>query len=198
MKYMIRTFSLLVLVAVVALSCKKDAGDTYVVSARKMIAITSNGWSASEPQLSGKRGYQYTKAADNLSTVIKAEVSLPAVDDSNRTAKGSILLNIAPDNRIFYAAFDAEPLVKTAAYAMLLNYNSETLQTLQGITSSIGGYVENGNGGNTTVAAVLSKVSNGQEADQLAVTYNSGQGNYTMVVFRQNDGRYLFSYRGNR
>jgi hypothetical protein len=198
MKYMIRTFSLLVLVAVVALSCKKDAGDTYVVSARKMIAITSNGWSASEPQLSGKRGYQYTKAADNLSTVIKAEVSLPAVDDSNRTAKGSILLNIAADNGIFYAAFDAEPLVKTAAYAMLLNYNSETLQTLQGITSSIGGYVENGNGGNTTVAAVLSKVSNGLAADQLAVTYNSGQGNYTMVVFRQNDGRYLFSYRGNR
>jgi hypothetical protein len=198
MKNMIRTIFFLVLVA---LSCQKHGdkeGDTYLISARKMIAITSNDWSASEPQLRSKTGYQYTNAADNLSNMIKAEVHLPAVDDSNRTARGSILLNIAPDNRISYAAFDTEPLVKTAAYAMLLNYNNETLQTLSGISSSIRGYVENESGGNTTVNAVLSKVSNGQEADQLAVTYNSSQGKYTMVVFRQNDGRYLFSYRGNR
>jgi hypothetical protein len=200
LKVMIRSLFFLALVAVVTLSCSKDGkeGNTYIVSARKMIAITSNGWSASEPQLSDKKGYQYTKAADNLSTVIKAEVTLPSVDDSNRNVKGSILLNIAPDNRIFYAAFDTEPLVKTAAYAMLMNYNNETLQTVSGISSSIGGYVENGSGGNTTVTAVLSKVSNGLEADQLAVTYNSSQGNYTMVVFRQTDGRYIFSYRGNR
>ena len=105
---------------------------------------------------------------------------------------------MAPDNHVFHASFDAEPLEKTAAYAMMLNYNNETLKTLTSISSSIGGYVENGIGGNTTVSAILSKISNGQDADQLAVTYYSSQGNYTMVVFRQSDGKYIFSYRGNR
>jgi hypothetical protein len=195
---MIRTFFFLVLVAVAALSCKKAAdneGGTYIVSARSMISIASNDWSATEPQLSTKTGYRYTKSPANLSNVIKAEVHLPAVDDSNRAAKGSILLNIAPDNRISYADFNTEPIPKTAAYSMMLNYNNETLQTISGITSSIGGFVENGNGGNTTISAVLSKLSNGQEADQLDVTYNASQGKYTMAVFRQNDGRYIFSYR---
>ena len=196
---MIRKLLLPALVALCALSCKKDSTDsTYIVSARKMIGISSNDWRATESQLSSKAGYRYIKSADNLSTVIKAEVHLPAIDDSNRTAKGSILLNIAPDNRVFYASFNTEPLGKAAAYAMLLNYNNETVQTLSAITSSIGGFVENGNGGNTTVSAILSKISNGQEADQLDITYNAVQGKFTMAVFRQNDGRYIFSYWGSQ
>lgn len=49
------------------------------------------------------------------------------------------------------------------------------------------------------VDTVLSKLKNGQTADQLAISYQiSGRGTiYTIVVFKQNDGRYQFSYRGN-
>jgi hypothetical protein len=196
---MLRNFLLLSLATVTLLSCSKDSDDdTYLVSAPKIIAITSNDWSVSEPGLKNKKDYKYTISPENQAAFIKAEVHLPAIDDSNRAVNGSVLLNIAPDNHVFYAAFNTEPLAKTAAYAMMLNYNNQTLQTLTGISSSIGGYVENGNGGNTTVAEILTKVSNGQEADQLAVTYNSSRGSYTAVVFRENDGRYIFSYRGNR
>ncbi len=179
-------------------SCSKDEASKsgiYIVSASKMIGLKSNSWSNVEPQLKNKKGYQYTKSPENLSNVIKAEVHLPAIDDSNRTVNGSIFLNIAPDDRVFHASFSSEPLPKTAAYAMMLNYNNETLKTLTGITSSIGQIQENRNGINDKVDVVLSKVLSGQDADILGITYKTGQGEYTMVVFRQNDGRYVFSYR---
>lgn len=201
MQGMVYKYFLILLFAAVVFSCSKDAAsknDTYVVSARKMIGLTGNGWDNAESQLNDKRGYRYTKSPDNLSAFIKAEVHLPAVDDSNRAVKGTILLNIAPDNKVSYAAFDTEPLAKTVAYAMMLNYNNESLQTLTSVSSSIGEVVENGSGGNTTVGVVLSKVNNGQDADQLGVTYKSAQGSFTAVVFRQNDGRYILSYRGSR
>lgn len=192
-------YFLFVLVTAGVLSCSKDRErNTFLVSARKMISITTSDWNNTEPQLNGKTGYRYTKSPENLSTVIKAEVTLPAIDDSNRTAKGSVLLNIAPDNRVFHASFDTEPFAKVAAYAMLLNYNRESLETVSGVSGSIGEVIENGRGGNTTVDAVLSKVSSGQEADQLGVTYHTAQGKFTMVVFKQPDGRYVFSYRGSR
>ena len=79
---------------------------------------------------------------------------------------------------------------------MMLNYNNVSLQKLTGISFSIGQVVENGIGGNTTANVVLSKLNNGQEADQLGITYTSDQGEFTMVIFRQRDGRYIFSYRG--
>ena len=180
-------------------SCSKDSvQNTFIVSAQKMISITSNDWSNTERELRGKTGYRYTKSQDNLSTIIKAEVSLPAIDDSNRLVNGSILLNIAPDDHVFYAGFDTDPLAKTVAYAMFLNYNNETLQGLTGISSSIGEFSQNGSGGNMTATAVLSKIISSEEADQLGVSYNSAHGKFTLVVFRQNDGRYIFSYRGNR
>ena len=128
---------------------------------------------------------------------MKPEVHLLDIDDSNKAVSGTILLNVAPDNRISYAAFDTAPLTKTVAYAMMLNYNNESLQTLTGISSSIGEVVENRSGGNTTVGVVLSKLNSGQEADQLGITYNSARGRFTTVVFRQNDGRYILSYRGS-
>lgn len=190
---------LFALIMVAGVACSKDAvHNTFMVSAKKMISITSTDWSLTERELRGKTGYRYTKSPDNLSSIIKAEVGLPSIDDSNRAVKGSILLNIAPDNHVFYAAFDTDPLVKTVAYAMLLNYNNETLQGLTGISSSIGEFSQNGSGGNTTATAVLSKIIGSEEADQLGVTYNSAQGKFAMIVFRQNDGRYIFSYRGNR
>ena len=197
---MTKPFLFLLLIAVLALSCSKngDEANTYIVSAPKMIAVTSNDWSASEPQLRGKTGYKYTKAPEGLSIMIKAAVGLVAVDDSNRTVAGSILINIDPDNRISYAAFDTGPLAKADAYAMLLNYNNKTLQTVSGISFSIGDYSENGMGANTSVTAVLDKASNAHEAEHLAVIYNTDQGRFSMVVFQQSDGRYTFSYRGNR
>lgn len=188
----------IVLATAAIFSCSKDGESKrglYIVSASKMIGIKSNSWSYVEPLLKNKTGYRYSKSPDNLNAVIKAEVHLPAIDDSNRTANGSILLNIAPDDRIFHASFTTVPLSKTAAYAMMLNYNKESLKTLTGISFSIGEIVENGWGGNDRVEVILSKLASGQEADQLAITYRSGQAEYTMVIFRQNDGRYIFSYR---
>ncbi len=188
----------IVLATAAIFSCSKDGASErglYIVSASKMVGIKSNNWSDVESQLKNRTGYRYTKSPENLSAIIKAEVQLPAIDDSNKAVKGAILLNIAPDNRISHASFHTDPLPKTVAYAMMLNYNKESLKTLTGITFSIGSIVENGRGGNDRVEVVLSKLDSGQEADQLAITYKSGQGEYTMVVFRQNDGRYIFSYR---
>lgn len=180
------------------LSCSKDGEDKngiYLVSASKMIGIKRNSWSNVEPQLKNKTGYQYSKSPDNLSTVIKAAVHLPAIDDSNRAVNGTVLLNIAPDDWIFHASFDTEPLPKTEAYAMMLNYNAETLKTLTNITFSIGYIQENGWGSNDKVDVVLSKLNSGQEADHLGITYRTEQAEFTMVVFRQTDGLYTFSYR---
>jgi hypothetical protein len=188
----------IVLATAAIFSCSKDGvskAGIYLVSASKMIGIKSNNWSEVEPQLKSKTGYKYSKSSDNLSNIIKAEVHLPAIDDSNRTVNGKILLNIAPDNRIFHAAFDTGPLFKTEAYAMMLNYNKETLKTITNITFSIGEIQENGRGRNDKVDVVLSKLNSGQDADQLGITYRGGQGEFTMVVFRQTDGRYIFSYR---
>lgn len=190
---------LCILLASVAIgSCSKDGDskyDLYIVSASKMIGIKSSNWDNVEPQLRNKPGYQYSKAADNLSNILQGVADLPALDDSNRAVTGKILLNIAPDNRIFHASFTTEPLSKEVAYALLLNYNKGTLNTLTTISSSFGSIVENGSGGNDRVEVVLSKLRSGQEADQLGITYRSPQGEHTMVVFRQNDGRYIFSYR---
>ena len=112
------------------------------------------------------------------------------------TVNGAILLNVTLDNKISFVAFNTDTLTQTIAYAMMLNYNNVSLQKLTGISFSIGQVVENGIGGNTTANVVLSKLNNGQEADQLGITYTSDQGEFTMVIFRQRDGRYIFSYRG--
>ncbi|WP_153800785.1 hypothetical protein [Foetidibacter luteolus] len=196
---MIFKWSLIFLFVITALSCNKESAskrDNYIVSASKMIRLTGNHWSNAEPQLSDKVGYQYNKAPDEQSNIIKAASTLPAIDDSNRAVNGTVLLNIAPDNTINYAAFDADSLTQTIAYAMMLNYNNESLQTLTGISISIGELVENGMGGNPSMDVVLSKLNSGEEADQLAITHNAKQGSFTMVIFRQSDGSYEFSYRG--
>jgi hypothetical protein len=109
--------------------------------------------------------------------------------------KGRVLLNIGLDNRIFHASFNADSLPKAEAYAMMFNYNSESLKTLTRITDSIGGIQENNIGWNDKVSVVLAKLDSGIEADQLAITYRTNQSEFTMVVFRQNYGRYVFSYR---
>jgi len=195
---MIWKFFLIFLAAAVVTSCSKDGrnGNTYLVSASKMIGLTGNNWNKAELQLRHSKDYEYTKSPDNISTIIKAEVSLSAVDDSNRNAKGSILLNIAPDNIVSYAAFDTDPISQAAAYAMMLDYDHETLQSVTGISSSLGEITENNMGGNTAVSVVLSKLNSGQTADKLAISYTSVPGSFTMVIFRQSDGRYIFSYRG--
>ena len=181
-------------------SCSKDGDSSgkYIVSASKMIGLTGTNWSSAESQLSSKTGYRYSPAAANLANVLKATVDLPAVDDSNRTVKGAILLNISPDNLITFASFNTEPLEQSVAYAMMLNYNNESLRKLTGISFSIGEVIENGRGGNTTVDAVLAKVRAGQPADQLGVSYTTPQGRFGIILFRQTDGRYIFSNRGSR
>ena len=193
---MIRKHVLNFLALLTILSCNKENkdGGTYIVNASKVIGMARNNWSNVEPQLINKTGYQYTSSPPN--TGIKAEVHLLALDDSNRVVNGNILMNIALDNRVQFTKFDTDPIDKSAAYAMMLNYYNNTLQSITGITYSNGEVIENGQGGNVPVSVVLSKLTSGQLADQLAITYNCTQGQFTMVVFKQTDGRFVFSYRG--
>lgn len=195
---MIRTHLLSFLTVVTLFSCKSEKpadGDTYIVNAGKMIGITRNNYTNVEPQLINKTGYRYTTSPAGIP--IKAEVHLPALDDSNRVVPGDILLNIALDNKVQIAMFTTDAIAKQAAYAMMLNYHRATLQLISGITSSTGEVIENGVGGNVQVSVVLSKLTTGQLADQLAISYDCAQGSFTMVIFKQPDGRFIFSYRGS-
>lgn len=194
---MIGRYLLIFIAFVAVLSCNREKQDgIYIVNAGKMIDMAGNNWSNFKAQMHLKTGYEYT--ASLPSTGIKAEVHLPAVDDSNRVVSGTILLNIANDNRIQFTMFNTDPLPQSVAYAMMLNYNDGSLQSITGITFSIGELIENGAGGNPPVSTVLSKLINGQIADQLAITYNCAQGRFTMVIFKQSDGRFIFSYRGTK
>ncbi len=194
---MIRKYFLSFIAFVALFSCSKDKhDDTYIVNAPKMIGLAGNNWSNVESQLRTKRGYAYSLAP--ASSGIKAEVHLPALDDSNRNVYGTLLLNIARDDRVQFAMFTTDPVSQLSAYAMMLNYHSRTLQSITGITSSIGGLVESGAGSNPPVSTVLTKLTSGQIADQLSIGYDSPQGSFSMVVFKQNDGRFIFSYRGSR
>ena len=193
---MIGKYFLTSLTIITILSCNKEKQeDTYIVNASKMIGLTGNNWSNIEPELNNKTGYKYTVAPANSG--IKAAVDLLAIDDSNRVVSGSIILNIALDNRVQFTMFNTDTITKSAAYAMMLNYYNGTLHSITGIISSIGEVIENGMGGNVPVNVVLSKLINGQLADQLSITYNSAQGQFTMVIFKQSDGRFIFSYRGS-
>ena len=190
------------MVAAAVFSCNRNAvtkTDKYIVSASKMIGLTGDNWNNAELKLKDKVGYQYAGSPANMTNLVKAEVRLPAIDDSTRIENGAIYLNVAPDNVIHYAAYETEPIAKLVAYAMMVNYNNESLKTLTGITSSGGSYEDNNIGGNTTVDDILSRLKSGQAATQLAISYRiSGRGTiFTMVVFKQNDGRYQFSYRGD-
>jgi len=199
MQGMMYKYLLLFLSVAALFSCTKNADSDngrYIVSARKMIGLTGINWSQAELLLRNKRGYRYTKSPDNLSNVIIAAVDVMAIDDSNRSVTGTILINVGPTNVINFISFATDTIPQAAAYAMMLNYNNESLQTLTGISSSIGEIVENGNGSNPPVSTVLSKLDSGQTVDQLAITYYLGLRTFTMVAFRQNDGRYVFGYRG--
>ena len=192
----------MLMVAVALFSCKKDTvskTEKYIVSASKMIGLTGDNWNNAESKLKNKVGYQYTGSSANASNLVKAEVRLPAIDDSSKIENGAIYLNVAPDNVIYYAAYQTEPTAQAVAYAMMLNYNNESLKTLNGITSSSGSYQNNNIGGSATVDDILSKLKSGQAAEQLAISYRvSARGTiFTMIVFKQNDGRYQFSYSGD-
>ena len=186
--------SFLTIVTILSCNKEKQAG-TYIVNAGRIIGLTRNNWSNVEQQLTTKSGYRYSALPVNSG--IKAEVHLPALDDSNRVVNGAMLLNIALDNRVQFTMFNTDPIVQTAAYALMLNYYHGSLQSMTGITSSIGEVIENGVGGNVPVSVVLSKLMSGQVADQLAITYYCTQGQFTMVLFKQSDGRFIFSYRGS-
>ena len=193
---MIGKYFLTSLTIITILSCNKEKQEsTYIVNASKMIGLTGNNWSNVEPELNNKTGYKYRVAPANSG--IKAAVDLLAIDDSNRVVRGSVLLNIAIDNRVQFTMFNSDTIGQPAAYAMMLNYYNGTLHSITGITFSIGELIENGVGGNVPVNVILSKLTNGQVADQLGITYNCAQGQFTMVIFKQSDGRFIFSYRGS-
>jgi hypothetical protein len=193
MKY---KYLLLLLTLSTVYSCGKESAksDTYIVSANKIITLTKSNWNNLEGELSNKKDYQYKTVPSD--PVFKAVVYLPAIDDSNRTVKGNVLLNISHDNTVINARFDSDTLSQTLAFAMMLNYHRLTLQRITGIRFSIGQLLENGAGSNPSVNVILSKLSSGQSSDQLGISYECDQGRFAMIVFRQNNGSYIFSYRG--
>lgn len=187
-------FSFIVIVTI--FSCKKEGNsETYIVNAIKMIEVTGNTWSNVESQFMNNTGYRYSTYSSTSG--IYAEVHLPAIDDSNSIVHGSILLNIGTNNRVVFDMFNTDTIAQSVAYAMMLNYHNATVQSITGITFSVGELVENGMGSNLPVNMVLSKLISGQIADQLAITYYCIEGRFTMVLFKQQDGRFIFSYRGN-
>jgi hypothetical protein len=194
---MIRKYFLSFLFLVALFSCSKDKqANTYIVNAGKIIWITGNNWMNVESQLRTKVGYSYILAP--ASSGIKAEVHLPALDDSNRNVNGTFLLNTSHDNRVQVAMLTTDPVSQPVAYAMIMNYHGETLRSITGITSARGGLIENAAGSNPPVSTVLSKLTSGQIADQLSLTYDCAQGSFTMVIFKRNDGSFIFSYRGSK
>jgi hypothetical protein len=195
---MIGKFFLVFLVVTTAFSCKKDSAskdDMYIASASKIIDLGGSNWNNTEPQLKRKIGYRYEAAPPNVSAFHKAEVHLSAIDDSSRT-EGEVYLHIANSNIIDRALYAPPPLSQSAAYAMMLNYNNESLKIPGGVTPLQGQYIENGTGGLTSVNAILTKIKNGQAADNLLVTYAiNGRGTTIQIgVHRINDGRYEFGF----
>jgi hypothetical protein len=51
--------------------------------------------------------------------------------------------------------FNTEPIAKSRAYAMMLNYYNASVQSINGIIFSIGEIIENGVGGNVPVSVVV-------------------------------------------
>ena len=82
---------------------------------------------------------------------------------------------------------------------MMLNYHSESLKILTGITNALAAYTDNNMATNSTVADILEKLRNRQAVDQLSISYKTlPRGTtFSMVLFKQNDGLYVFEYRGN-
>ena len=60
---------------------------------------------------------------------------------------GKVYLHIANNNTIDRALYATEPISQSAGYAMVLNYNSESLKIPGGVTPLQGQYMENGTDG---------------------------------------------------
>lgn len=189
-------FSLFVIVTAVSCGKHKAENETYIASAEKVISLANHDWAYSEPELSNKEGYQYITAPANVAAQTKATVSLPAIDDSNRTVKGEVNIEIAPSNFLAYTVFVTDPLPKSVAFAMMLNYHHEALANLADITSTLGGLVQNNWGGNLPVDSVLARIySNADDCSQLNIIYFTTHGRFSANLFRQNDGSYRFDFR---
>ncbi len=152
-----------------------------------------------EPQLSDKIGYRYEAATLAASSNVKGEANLPAVDDSSKIDNGAIYLNIIPENIVKYAAYTTGPISQAAAYAMMLNYNGESLKTLMGIMSTSGSITENNIAANAKIDVIVARLKSGQAADRINIFYKMGGRGITYIidVSKQSDGRYIFSYSGN-
>jgi hypothetical protein len=178
------------------LSCSRDKNEegTYFVNASKLIEISGSNWANTEPKIKNKSGYNYSTSP--ASTGIKAVINLPAVDDSNRVVNGKLLLNLSNDNKVQATVFDTDPISQSAAFAMMLNYNHQTLKILTDTISSVGTLVDNGAGSNVPVSTALSNLTSGRTIDQIGIIYTTMHGRFTMAIFKQPDGRYLFRYTG--
>lgn len=177
-------------------SCGKDtATPIYIVSAAKMISMTGNDWSNVEPDVSNKKDYLFTKFPQP-SGDISSVVTMPAIDDSNRTVQGTFILNITVSNKIRYAGFSVSSLTQAEAYALMLNYNYETVQNVPDISFSIGDMADSAFMGNTPVTVIIEKLQTGADADKLAISYDTSIGSFIMVVSKLSDGTYAFGFDG--
>lgn len=182
-------------------SCKKEEvsqKEQYIVSASKMIGLTGIDWNNAEPELKSKWGYKYVAAQPNATNLVKAEIRLPTIDDSSKIEQGNLYFNVTPDNVISFARYYTDPIPQAAAYGMMLNYHGVSLKILTGITHTTASYEENNTGANSTVAGILEKLRDGQTKDRLAISYKTlpRGSTFSMLLFKQNDGNFVFEFRG--
>lgn len=199
---LIAKYAFLLISAVSVLGCKKDSAtnkEKYIVSASKMIGLTGKNWDDAAPDLNQKFGYQYVAASPGASNLVKAEVNLPAIDDSSKIEEGNLYINVTPDNLATFTAYRTKPIPQSAAYAMMLNYNNESLRILTGITYSWASYTEDNTGWNAPVDTVLSKLRSSKTEDRFSIGYKTlPRGtSFSLLLDKQADGQYIFSFTGN-
>lgn len=198
----------LIAFSIVLFSCSKDAGsknaDTYIVSAESIINMTGKDWKEIEPQLKDKRGYWYTEFSRDQNLPVKAAISLPAIDDSNRTVKCNVLINVNEKNKVISSSMGAPDttlkLNKNEAYAMMLNYNNQATKLLTQVVYTYAYYeTSDGIGVKTTIDDILQKLSIGFEANALSIRYDTEtQGSFSSSVFKDAiSGDYSFGFDGH-
>lgn len=184
-------------------ACKKDndaANKKYIATASKIVALAGMNWTiVEETQLKNKVDYKFEAAQPSASQHVKGEVDIPAIDDSSRFEDCQVYLHILPNNTIDQASYYTQPMSQFAAYAMMLNYVSQSLRLPTGVTPLQGQYNENGSGSIASVESILQKVRNNQTANYLLVTYGvNGRGiKITLNLTKRDNNLYEFYYGAN-
>ena len=190
-------------------ACKKDpvgktSGDIYIASPEKLLDMAGKDWEALKPSLDDKKGYWYTEFTQSQDRVIKAAISLPAVEETNHNIGYLITMNVDRiTNKAIYPSIETDTLMKlsfTDAANLMLEYYNRSLVLCGDTTFTHGQYIETGglDGSGlrkTTVADVVDKLTNGVEADQYTIIiWGHIKGFSAVMTKNERMGSYVFSF----